>query len=231
MPGAAGFAVAIWPDVHSQLSRLTLGPVHLPRWHLQRRAPAAGLPQPAHMLSFWRPGGRVHPCPGIRAAVPQVFADCGSCAAMPDSYRICKLMPPSDAAVSNTKDNPPCNTLFIGNLGDSVSEAELRSVFSILPGFQQIKLGKNNRNISCFVEFRDLASAMGCHQSQQVGQWGVGHERALKSMIKSGALCCAHCARLRCAGLVPANYMLTEVYIASDSPTEGTMGMAAPLLV
>jgi hypothetical protein len=23
-------------------------------------------------------------------------------------------------AVSNTKDNPPCNTLFIGNLGDGV---------------------------------------------------------------------------------------------------------------
>ncbi len=89
---------------------------------------------------------------------------------MPDSYGICKLTQPCGAVVSNTKDNPPCNTLFIGNLGDSVSEAELRSVFSILPGFQQIKLGKNNRNISCFVEFRDLASAMGCHQSQQVGQ-------------------------------------------------------------
>ena len=24
-------------------------------------------------------------------------------------------------AISNTKDNPPCNTLFIGNLGDGVS--------------------------------------------------------------------------------------------------------------
>eukprot|EP00891_Asterochloris_glomerata_P004342 jgi/Astpho2/4342/Aster-07431 len=92
-------------------------------------------------------GGGYFPAPAVAAPVP----------AGPRQY----------AQISNTKDNPPCNTLFIGNLGDSVSEAELRSVFSILPGFQQIKLGKNNRNISCFVEFRDLASAMGCHQSQQ----------------------------------------------------------------
>lgn len=30
----------------------------------------------------------------------------------------------------NTKDNPPCNTLFIGNLGEATSEAELRGLFS-----------------------------------------------------------------------------------------------------
>lgn len=33
------------------------------------------------------------------------------------------------AAVSNTKDNPPCNTLFVGNLGDTVDEAELQGLF------------------------------------------------------------------------------------------------------
>lgn len=35
--------------------------------------------------------------------------------------------------VSNTKDNPPCNTLFIGNLGDNTSEAELRAMFCHMP--------------------------------------------------------------------------------------------------
>jgi hypothetical protein len=29
-------------------------------------------------------------------------------------------------AISNTKDNPPCNTLFIGNLGDGVSARTCR---------------------------------------------------------------------------------------------------------
>ena len=33
------------------------------------------------------------------------------------------------APITNTKDNPPCNTLFIGNLGDGVNEAEIRGLF------------------------------------------------------------------------------------------------------
>ncbi len=37
------------------------------------------------------------------------------------------------APVSNTKDNPPCNTLFAGNLSDTVSEAELQALFSTQP--------------------------------------------------------------------------------------------------
>jgi hypothetical protein len=37
------------------------------------------------------------------------------------------------AVVSNTKDNPPCNTLFIGNLGDTVDEAELNGIFASQP--------------------------------------------------------------------------------------------------
>lgn len=34
------------------------------------------------------------------------------------------------APVSNTRDNPPCNTLFIGNLGDNVNEQELQGLFA-----------------------------------------------------------------------------------------------------
>lgn len=37
--------------------------------------------------------------------------------------------PPRYAPVKNEKDNPPCNTLFIGNLGEGVDEQEVRSVF------------------------------------------------------------------------------------------------------
>ena len=71
-------------------------------------------------------------------------------------------------AVSNTKDNPPCNTLFVGNLGDGVSEAELRQLFGTLAGFRQLKLIRGARSVTCFVEFNDLPSAMACHQNQQV---------------------------------------------------------------
>ena len=72
------------------------------------------------------------------------------------------------SAVSNTKDNPPCNTLFVGNLGDTVSEAELRQLFGTLAGFRQLKLIRGARSVTCFVEFNDLPSAMACHQNQQV---------------------------------------------------------------
>lgn len=33
--------------------------------------------------------------------------------------------------VQNTKDNPPCNTLFIGNLGENINEEEVRGLFSV----------------------------------------------------------------------------------------------------
>jgi hypothetical protein len=70
-------------------------------------------------------------------------------------------------AISNTKDNPPCNTLFIGNLGDATDENEVRNIFNSQPGFRQIKLNRGQRGITCFVEFSDVASAMAVHQSQQ----------------------------------------------------------------
>jgi hypothetical protein len=39
------------------------------------------------------------------------------------------VQPRGYAPITNTKDNPPCNTLFIGNLGDGVNEAEIRGLF------------------------------------------------------------------------------------------------------
>jgi hypothetical protein len=44
----------------------------------------------------------------------------------------------------------------------------VRNIFSSQPGFQQIKLNRGQRGITCFVEFSDVASAMAVHQSQQV---------------------------------------------------------------
>ena len=56
-------------------------------------------------------------------------------------------------------DNPPCNTLFVGNLGDSIQETDLHGVFGELPGFKQLKLVRSGRNFTCFVEFSDIPSA------------------------------------------------------------------------
>ena len=89
-------------------------------------------------------------------------------------------------AVSNTKDNPPCNTLFVGNLGDTVSEPELRQLFGTLAGFRQLKLIRGARSVTCFVEFGDLPSAMACHQNQQVN-----------SMPRLFLHCCYICVQQR----------------------------------
>jgi len=75
--------------------------------------------------------------------------------------------PTAYAPVQNTKDNPPCNTLFIGNLGDTVVEEELRSLFSVQPGFKQMKVLRQDRNTVCFIEFEDVNAATSVHQTLQ----------------------------------------------------------------
>ena len=69
--------------------------------------------------------------------------------------------------VSNTKDNPPCSTLFVGNLGDQVSEQELAQLFGSQPGFVTLKVVRNAKSATAFVDFADLAAAMAVHDSQQ----------------------------------------------------------------
>lgn len=71
------------------------------------------------------------------------------------------------APVQNNKDNPPCNTLFIGNLGENVIEEEVRNIFSVQPGFKQMKILRQERNTVCFIEFNDVASATNVHTNLQ----------------------------------------------------------------
>ncbi|KAK6118720.1 hypothetical protein DH2020_047525 [Rehmannia glutinosa] len=75
--------------------------------------------------------------------------------------------PSSYVPIQNTKDNPPCNTLFIGNLGESINEEELRGLFSVQPGFKQMKVLRQERHTVCFIEFEDLNSATNVHRSLQ----------------------------------------------------------------
>ncbi|XP_059641390.1 cell wall integrity protein scw1 [Cornus florida] len=75
--------------------------------------------------------------------------------------------PSSYVPVQNIKDNPPCNTLFIGNLGENVNEEELRGLFSAQPGFKQMKILRQERHTVCFIEFEDVNSATNVHHSLQ----------------------------------------------------------------
>ncbi|KIY96419.1 Cell wall integrity protein scw1 [Monoraphidium neglectum] len=64
-------------------------------------------------------------------------------------------------------DNPPCSTLFIGNLGPGVTEAELRRVFSVQPGYVQLRFSLNQRGVTCFVEFDSVENAVLTHTQLQ----------------------------------------------------------------
>ncbi|KAJ9693477.1 hypothetical protein PVL29_012310 [Vitis rotundifolia] len=75
--------------------------------------------------------------------------------------------PSSYVPVQNTKDNPPCNTLFIGNLGENINEEELRGLFSVQPGFKQMKILRQERHTVCFIEFEDMNTATNVHHSLQ----------------------------------------------------------------
>ncbi|KAH7515308.1 hypothetical protein FEM48_Zijuj10G0012900 [Ziziphus jujuba var. spinosa] len=75
--------------------------------------------------------------------------------------------PSSYVPVQNTKDNPPCNTLFIGNLGENINEEELRGLFSVQPGFKQMKILRQERHTVCFIEFEDVNSATNVHHNLQ----------------------------------------------------------------
>ncbi|CAG7889644.1 unnamed protein product [Brassica rapa] len=109
---------------------------------------------------------------------------------MPPSAPI--AAPSSYVPVQNVKDNPPCNTLFIGNLGENINEEELRSLLSATllslrsslvyyclvkcstvlsscrqPGFKQMKVLRQERHTVCFIEFEDVNSATNVHHNLQ----------------------------------------------------------------
>jgi hypothetical protein len=56
-----------------------------------------------------------------------IFQSCISFKTLEDKF----VDQPFNLLLQNTKDNPPCNTLFIGNLGETVVEEELRGLFTL----------------------------------------------------------------------------------------------------
>lgn len=56
--------------------------------------------------------------------------------------------------------NPPCNTLYVGNLPLSTSEDELKSLFSRQPGYRRLCYRTKSNGPMCFVEFEDVGYAM-----------------------------------------------------------------------
>ncbi|KAI0012074.1 hypothetical protein F4779DRAFT_626183 [Xylariaceae sp. FL0662B] len=62
-------------------------------------------------------------------------------------------------AVNPADQNPPCNTLYVGNLPIDTSEEELKAMFSKQRGYKRLCFRTKQNGPMCFVEFEDISFA------------------------------------------------------------------------
>ncbi|PVU86039.1 hypothetical protein BB559_004251 [Furculomyces boomerangus] len=63
-------------------------------------------------------------------------------------------------SINSNDQNPPCNTLYVGNLPASTKEEELRKLFQTAYGYKRMSFrAKPNSGPMCFVEFKDVTCA------------------------------------------------------------------------
>lgn len=69
-------------------------------------------------------------------------------------------MPRHNYPPANPADqNPPCNTLYVGNLPPDTSEDELKALFSRQRGYKRMVFRCKSNGPICFVEFEDVSLA------------------------------------------------------------------------
>ena len=66
---------------------------------------------------------------------------------------------PNLPPVNPADQNPPCNTLYVGNLPIDTSEDELKAMFSKQRGYKRLCFRTKQNGPMCFVEFEDVSFA------------------------------------------------------------------------
>ncbi|KAG1376130.1 hypothetical protein G6F61_007867 [Rhizopus arrhizus] len=74
--------------------------------------------------------------------------------------------------------NPPCNTLYVGNLPPNAIEEELKSMFSKCAGYKRLSFRNKSNGPMCFVEFEDAIYAAQALQDL--------HGHLLSNSVKGG---------------------------------------------
>ncbi|KAL3486720.1 hypothetical protein BJX62DRAFT_228523 [Aspergillus germanicus] len=62
-------------------------------------------------------------------------------------------------AANPNDQNPPCNTLYVGNLPPDTQEEELKALFSKQRGYKRLCFRNKQNGPMCFVEFEDVRTA------------------------------------------------------------------------
>jgi hypothetical protein len=93
---------------------------------------------------------------GTTATVGKTTAPLRSNPAYPQRSNSVMMQPTS----TNLADqNPPCNTLYVGNLPSNTIEDELRQLFSKCTGYKRMYFRTKPQGPMCFVEFDDVIYA------------------------------------------------------------------------
>ncbi|KAA8641889.1 hypothetical protein EYZ11_002164 [Aspergillus tanneri] len=111
-------------------------------------------------LSNYTPGGNVHMgLPNHAAAFSQqsMANNLGNTHAHP--YPHPHTARHSLPAANPNDMNPPCNTLYVGNLPPDASEEELKALFSKQRGYKRLCFRNKQNGPMCFVEFEDVGTA------------------------------------------------------------------------
>jgi hypothetical protein len=77
---------------------------------------------------------------------------------------------PGGSFQDRNQTNPPCNTLFIGNLSPTIDDPAIEAYFRNIKGdaFVTCKVNRSNpARVSAFVQFTDITAAQEVHDSQQ----------------------------------------------------------------
>lgn len=69
------------------------------------------------------------------------------------------LARPQYPPINPADQNPPCNTLYVGNLPIETSEDELKTIFSRARGYKRLCFRTKQNGPMCFVEFEDTTFA------------------------------------------------------------------------
>lgn len=89
-------------------------------------------------------------------SIPSAMSNLGPNA----SYQFTGHFPRHNYPPVNPADqNPPCNTLYVGNLPIDTSEDELKAMFSKQRGYKRLCFRTKSNGPMCFVEFEDVSFA------------------------------------------------------------------------
>lgn len=92
--------------------------------------------------------------PGLPTTMSPTLMSGPGPSAMYPPYRASHF-PPANPA----DQNPPCNTLYVGNLPVDTSEEELKALFSKQRGYKRLCFRTKQNGPMCFVEFEDVSFA------------------------------------------------------------------------